>query len=110
MEVIIQRNPSDVCRLAAKMVAQLVRRNPKAVLGLATGGTQQLMYTELVRMHRQEKLDFRQVTTFNLDEYVGLGPSHPCSYHRFMRDNFFDHVRIPARKIHLPDGLTKNIP
>ncbi|MFM8982970.1 MAG: hypothetical protein ACKOLA_08700 [Spartobacteria bacterium] len=65
------------------MVARLIREKPNAVLGLATGSTPVLLYRELVRMHREEGLDFSRVTSFNLDEYLGLAPSHPQSYHHF---------------------------
>jgi len=109
MEVIIQPSPREVCALAARITATLVRSKPGAVLGLATGGTPRPMYAELVRLHRSENLDFKRVSTFNLDEYVGLGPDHPCSYHKFMAENFFDHVNIPPSQIHIPDGLASDV-
>ena len=76
MEVIIQENPNDGCLLGAKIIAKKIRDKPNAVLGLATGRTPEKLYRELARMHREEGLDFSQVTTFNLDEYVGLPPEH----------------------------------
>jgi glucosamine-6-phosphate deaminase len=76
-------------RAAAALVADVLNTKPNAVLGMATGSTPLGLYQELVRMHREEGLDFSQVTTFNLDEYVGLGPKHEQSYHHFMHDNFF---------------------
>jgi len=60
-------------------------------------------------MHREEGLDFSRVTTFNLDEYVGLAPEHRCSYHSFMRENLFNHVNVAPQRIHIPDGLTDDI-
>ncbi|MEO6848832.1 MAG: glucosamine-6-phosphate deaminase [Chthoniobacterales bacterium] len=110
MEVIIQPTSEDASLAGARIIADLVRRKPDAVLGLATGSTPLPLYRELIRMHREEGLDFSRVTTFNLDEYVGLAPDHPASYHFFMQENFFQHVNIAPSCIHLPDGLTADIP
>jgi glucosamine-6-phosphate deaminase len=93
-----------VGRRAARFLANLVRRKPKCVLGLATGGTPLTAYRELIRLHREEGLDFSGVTTFNLDEYVGLGPTHPQSYRYFMQQNLFDHINIDPSHTHVPDG------
>ena len=82
-----------------------MRRKPRCVLGLATGNTPQGTYAELIRMHREEGLDFAQVVTFNLDEYVGLGPDHPQSYRRFMQQNLFDQVNLHPGNTHIPDGM-----
>jgi glucosamine-6-phosphate deaminase len=78
-------------------------------LGFATGSTPLGLYKELIRMHKEEGLDFSKVTTFNLDEYVGLPPSHNQSYHYFMYENFFNHVNINPRYIHIPHGMAKDI-
>ena len=76
------------------------------MLGLATGSTPLLLYRALARM----KLDWRKVTTFNLDEYVGLPPAHAQSYHSFMWENLFRHVNIARKNVHIPDGMSKDIP
>jgi glucosamine-6-phosphate deaminase len=89
-------------RTVAQEIFALVRNKPDAVLGLATGSTPIPLYQELVRLHREEGLSFRHVTTFNLDEYQGLDRSHPESYWNFMHRHFFDHIDIPAANIHLP--------
>ncbi len=104
MRVIVEPDSSGVSRTAARFVARLVRHKPTCVLGLATGGTPLGMYQELIRMHRDEGLDFSRVVTFNLDEYVGLGPTHPQSYRYFMQQNLFDHINIDQRNTHVPDG------
>jgi glucosamine-6-phosphate deaminase len=75
-----------------------------AVLGLPTGSTPLGVYHELIRMHREDGLDFSHVVTFNLDEYFPIQPDSLQSYHRFMRENLFEHVNIPADQIHIPDG------
>ncbi len=108
MEVIISETYDQMSRAAAGMVAEVLNTKPDAVLGMATGSTPLALYKELVRMHKEESLDFSQVTTFNLDEYVGLPVTHPQSYHYFMHENFFQHVNIPRQNIHIPSGTTSN--
>lgn len=110
MEIIIQPTPAAASAVGARIIANLIREKPNAVLGLATGSTPVLLYKELIRLHREEALDFSQVTTFNLDEYIGLATDHPASYHRFMQDNFFKHINIDKSRIHIPDGLAKDVP
>jgi glucosamine-6-phosphate deaminase len=98
----------DLSRYVAQAVAAVIReRNAigqNAVLGLPTGSTPVGVYRELIRMHREEKLDFAGVTTFNLDEYYGVAPDRLQSYHRWMHENFFSHVNVPKPNIHIPDG------
>ncbi len=106
MEIIIQPGAEAATSIAARIVARLLREKPDAVLGLATGSTPLLLYRELIAM----KLDWRKVTTFNLDEYVGLPQAHPQSYHSFMWENLFRHVNITKKNVHIPDGNTKDIP
>ncbi len=108
MEVIIKSTYEEMSKAAAQKVARLLNTKPDAVLGMATGSTPLGLYQELVRMHREEGLDFSQVTTFNLDEYVGLRPDHPQSYHYFMHENFFQHVNVPKQNIYIPSGNTSN--
>jgi glucosamine-6-phosphate deaminase len=108
MEVSISKTYEELSREAAQFVADLLNTKPNAVLGLATGSTPLGLYRELVRMHKEEGLDFSQVTTFNLDEYVGLQANHDQSYHYFMHENLFKHINIPKDRIHIPSGTTKN--
>lgn len=104
MRVIIHPDADVAGVAAARWIAQWVRRKPRCVLGLATGSTPLKTYAELIRMHREEGLDFSEVTTFNLDEYVGLAPSDPHSYQFFMQENFFRHVNLRPPHSHVPDG------
>jgi glucosamine-6-phosphate deaminase len=106
MEVIIQPDAAAANAVAARLFARVIRRKTGAVLGLATGSTPLALYREW----RALKLDWRKVKTFNLDEYVGLAPAHPQSYHHFMWENLFRHVNIAKKNIHIPDGLAKDIP
>src|SRR5213076_721638 len=75
-----------------------------AVLGLATGSTPIGIYRELIKMHREEGLDFSDVVTFNLDEYYPMKPESIHSYHRFMRENLFNHINVRPENIHIPRG------
>ncbi|HLA38340.1 MAG TPA: glucosamine-6-phosphate deaminase [Candidatus Glassbacteria bacterium] len=104
MEVVIKENYEEVSQLAAQMVAELVRCKPRAVLGLATGGTPLGCYRELIRMHKEGNLDFSQIVSFNLDEYVGLAEDNDQSYHYFMWENLFKLVNIVPANVHIPDG------
>lgn len=109
MEVIIKADEAGVAMLAAEFIAETIRRRPRAVLGLATGATPLGTYTELIRMHRDQGLDFSQVVTFNLDEYVGLPENHPQSYRYFMNKNLFDHINIKKENTHLPKGTAQDV-
>lgn len=110
MEVIIQQDYDQMSKIAAQIVVEVINAKPSAVLGMATGSTPLGLYQELVRLHKEEQLDFSRVTTFNLDEYVGLGVNHPQSYHYFMHEHFFKHVNIPPHNINIPSGTTSNYP
>lgn len=96
------------CAELAQDIATLIRSRDaagqKTVLGLATGSTPVRLYRELIRLHREAGLSFRNVYTFNLDEYFGLSPEHPQSYFRFMQEQLFKHIDIPADHIHIPSG------
>jgi glucosamine-6-phosphate deaminase len=110
MEVVILPSPEAVCAAGAELVAALVARTPDAVLGLPTGTTPRPLYAELVRRHRAGALSFARVTTFNLDEYVGVGPTHPGSFRRYMDETLFRHVDLSPTRTHLLDGLATDVP
>jgi len=108
MEVFVYKQYEEMSKTAALEVADVLNAKPNAVLGMATGSTPLGVYQELVKMHQRGEIDFSHVTTFNLDEYVGLPITHAQSYHRFMHENFFRHINIPAQNIHIPSGTTTN--
>jgi len=110
MEVVIKRDYDQMSRAAAQLVVDVLNTKPNAVLGMATGSTPLGLYQELVRLHQAGHVDFSRVTTFNLDEYVGLPANHPQSYHYFMDEHFFRHVNIPRHNINIPSGTTSNYP
>lgn len=110
MEVIIHPDAESASIYAARLIAHLLIKKPRAVLGLATGSTPLLLYRELIRKHREERLDFSGVTTFNLDEYAGLEPTHPASYNHYMWENLFRHININPQHVNIPDGMTRDVP
>src|SRR5437879_8790186 len=110
MEVVIKRGYEQMNKEAAQLVIDVLNTKPNAVLGMATGSTPLGLYQELVRLYKAGHVDFSRVTTFNLDEYVGLPANHPQSYHYFMREHFFQHVNIPQHNINIPSGTTSNYP
>ncbi len=102
MKVLIFPNAELAVARAAEMILSQVRARPDAVLGLATGGTMEPVYRAILA--GAPDLSFAGVTTFNLDEYVGLAPDHPQSYHRYMQHHLFGHLDIDPEKVHLPVG------
>ncbi|QDL94942.1 glucosamine-6-phosphate deaminase (plasmid) [Paroceanicella profunda] len=103
--LVVLQEPEIVAAEAAARIAAEIRAQPDAVLGLATGRTPLTVYARLGAMHRETGLSFRQVTSFNLDEYRGLGPSDPTSFAAYMQRELFGRVDICADRAHLPDGL-----
>jgi glucosamine-6-phosphate deaminase len=106
--VVVVEAYDEIAKLIANRIAALIRTKTesghRAVLGLATGSTPIGVYRELIRMHREEGLDFSNVVTFNLDEYYPMEPSSIHSYHRFMWENLFEHINIKPNNVHIPRG------
>ncbi|MEY4525510.1 MAG: hypothetical protein RIR57_880 [Bacteroidota bacterium] len=114
-EISFERIPTHIysdsdlaSKSVAKEIADLIRQNNQAgkpsILGLATGSSPKKVYQELIRIHREEGLSFKNVITFNLDEYHPMEPDSIQSYVRFMKEQLFDHIDIPVTNYHLPDG------
>ena len=108
MDIIICKNKEQASYMVAAYIDRAIRKNPKTVLGLATGSTPILMYKELIRRHKECGLDFSQVHSWNLDEYVGLAGDHPASYRYFMNEQLFDHINIDKANTHVPNGLASD--
>ena len=108
MFVQIERDYDAMSQRAARIVADLVRRKPAAVLGLATGSTPEGLYENLIRLARDENIDFSGVTTFNLDEYEGLPTAHPQSYHAFMQEHLFDGLGLTESQTNLLSGIASD--
>lgn len=108
MRVIICKDSDEMSRTAAQIFAERIRKKPNIVLGLATGGTPVKMYKELIRMCKEEKLDFSKVATYNLDEYLGISGDHDQSYRYFMNENLFNHININKANTHVLNGKAKD--
>ena len=105
MKIYVAEDYQSMSRKAANIVSAQVILNPASVLGLATGSTPVGMYKQLIDWYNKGDLDFDQVKSVNLDEYVGLAPDHPQSYRYFMQTNFFDHINIDPAATNVPQGL-----
>lgn len=109
MRIIVTDSYEKMGMEAANIVAGQVYLKPASVLGLATGSTPVSMYQRLAAVHKTVGLDFSEVTTFNLDEYIGMSSDNPQSYHYFMQENFFRHINIRPENVYLPDGMADDM-
>ncbi|NGM88155.1 glucosamine-6-phosphate deaminase [Parapusillimonas sp. SGNA-6] len=107
--LLIFPDPTFVSDYVSNTLVETVRHKPKAVLGLATGGTMEPVYARFVEKARQFALDVSGLTTFNLDEYVGLSPDHPKSYAAYMHHHLFRHLDFDRARLHLPDGQASDL-
>ena len=108
MEVVICKTKEEASKLAAAMITAQVKKNPKTVLGLATGSTPVIMYSEMAKAVKAKKVSYRQVKSWNLDEYVGLPGTHEQSYRYFMNENLFRKIDIKTSNTHVLNGLAKD--
>lgn len=114
MRLVPLNTAEDVAVWSARYIANKINAfQPTAekpfVLGLPTGGTPLKTYHELIKLYQAGEVSFKNVVTFNMDEYVGLPPEHPESYHAFMHNNFFKHIDIPAENVNLLDGMAEDL-
>ena len=109
MKVIVVENYQQIGQLGAQIIAGVIKNNPNAVLGLATGTSPIGIYQNLVEMCQKGEISFANVKTVNLDEYVGLDGTHPQSYRYFMNDNLFNHVDIDKANTFVPNGVAENL-
>ncbi|MGX8682001.1 MAG: glucosamine-6-phosphate deaminase, partial [Spirochaetales bacterium] len=111
MRVVIQENYEKMSRWAAEHIAKAINSHKEArpfVLGLPTGSSPLGVYKKLIEMNKAGKVSFKNVVTFNMDEYVGLDHDHDQSYWYFMHDNFFNHIDLPAQNINMLNGMAKD--
>jgi len=109
MNLIVMKDYKEMSRQAALLIAASIALKPNLVLGLPTGKTPLLMYKELVIIYQNGFVDFTNVTTFNLDEYAGIGRDDRNSFYRYMQDNLFRHININNKNIHIPDGTARDL-
>ena len=108
MEIVICKTKEEASKLAADMITAAVKKNPKTVLGLATGSTPVLMYNEMAKAVKAKKVSYKQVKSWNLDEYVGLPGTHDQSYRYFMNKNLFEKIDIKLSNTHVLNGMAKD--
>jgi len=109
MRIITVENYDEMSKKVATMVASQIILKPNSVLGLATGGTPQGMYEELIKMYNDRQIEFSETKTFNLDEYYRLNRENNQSYYYYMMTNFFNHININKENINVPNGMAQNI-
>lgn len=108
MKVIVCKNYKEMSEQGAKIVADVMTKKPNAILGLATGSTPVGLYQELIALNKAGKIDFKNITTVNLDEYYPIDPTNDQSYRYFMNDNLFNHINIDKNKTFVPQGNAKD--
>lgn len=104
MKIIVCRDYKEMSKIAANHIVAHITVKPDLVLGLATGSTPLGLYEELIHRYENKEVSFKEVTTFNLDEYIGLDKHNSQSYYTFMHENLFNHIDIDNKKIYIPDG------
>jgi glucosamine-6-phosphate deaminase len=109
VKILIERDYEAMSRRAAWLLSEKIRQKPDLVLGLATGSTPLGLYRCLIEKVQSGDLSFAAVTTFNLDEYLGLAPDHPQSYRTFMEQHLFRHIDVIPEQTHVPLGLAPNV-
>lgn len=105
MKIMITKTYEELSRKAGNLFASQLILKPNSVIGLATGSSPVGMYQELIRIYNEGDIDFNEVVSFNLDEYIGLSPDNEQSYHYFMQKNLFSHINIRPENIHIPSGI-----
>lgn len=108
MKLILCKNYEEISNKAAEIIAEQVNKKSDSILGLATGATPVGTYKRLIEMNKNNEVDFKDVKTFNLDEYYPISRTNPQSYYKFMRDNLFDYINIDLNNTHIPNGETEN--
>ena len=108
MKVIITENYEEMSKKAAEILIDVVKNNPNAILGFATGSSPIGTYENMAKDHRENGTSYKNVRTVNLDEYVGLTADHDQSYAYFMRTNLFDKIDVELKNTHLPCGSAKD--
>lgn len=109
MNIIKVKDYDEMSDKACELISDRLNSSEKTVLGLATGSTPEGLYKRLIEQYKTNKISFKNVTSFNLDEYIGLDADHPNSYHYFMGEKLFNHVDIASDKAQLPNGVAEDL-
>lgn len=109
MKIIRTEDYAEMSLQAGKLMAEKIRSNPRITLGLATGSTPKGLYQYLIKDHQVNGTTYKEVKSVNLDEYIGMSPNDPNSYHFFIRENFFNHVDIDQNQTYVPNGAASEL-
>jgi len=109
MKLIVEKDYEELSRRASEILVKEIQDNHEIVLGLATGSTPKRMYELLIEEYKKGSIDFSEVQTFNLDEYIGLSEDNPKSYNYYMQENLFNHINIIPENTHIPNGKAMNL-
>lgn len=109
MKLIETTSYDELSQKAAEALISRIMKNPRLNLGLATGSTPTGLYANLIEDHKKNKTSYKEINTFNLDEYIGIAKKDPQSYHYFMCENLFEHIDIPLEQTHIPDGTARDL-
>lgn len=109
MKVIVVKNYDELSKKGAEIIAKTIKENDKPILGLATGSSPIGTYQELIKMYQNKEISFKNVETYNLDEYCGIDRNHPQSYYYFMHEQLFNHVDIDEAHVHIPSASGSNL-
>ncbi|MGM0874505.1 MAG: glucosamine-6-phosphate deaminase [Bacillota bacterium] len=109
MKIIEVKNYQEMSKAAAQYIINKLKYSPQITLGLATGGTPQGVYQHLIEDHQQNATSYEHVTSFNLDEYIGLSKDDPNSYYHYMYENLFKHINISPQHTHIPSGMNQDL-
>lgn len=108
MRIVVLENANAVAAFGANHIIENIYHKPEITLGLATGSSPVRLYQNLIEANREHRVSFQRVSTFNLDEYLGLGGEHPQSYRHFMNEKLFNHIDIDLNNTHVPNGTARN--
>jgi glucosamine-6-phosphate deaminase len=109
MKIIICKDYDEVSKKAASVVIKEINKNPELKIGLATGSSPIGLYNNLIEAYQKNKISFKDVVSYNLDEYIGIDRSHPQSYYSFMHEHLFKHIDIEDEHIHIPNNDIKKL-
>lgn len=109
MQILKAKDYEEMSRIACSLLVEHIQKNDFPVLGLATGSTPEKLYSCLIEEYQKGKVSFRNTSTFNLDEYVGLDSGDANSYQFYMKEKLFDHIDLPSGQIHLPNGMSQDL-
>lgn len=109
MKIVKLKDYEALSDYACQLVTRVLNTHDNPVIGLATGSTPEGLYKCMIDKYKQGELDFKNVITFNLDEYIGLDENHPGSYRYYMREKLFDHINIQPHNVHMPSGTEEDL-